>query len=328
MPVAVQAQVSDQLKELEKQGIISRIDKAEWVHALVAAKKKGTDEVRICGDMTSLNPWIIPDRHPLPNMKEMFCQLKGAKWFSKLDIRKAYWHIELDEESRPLTAFLTKDGLFQWNRLTMGLKDAASAFQKKISQVMAGLDGVFVYQDDILIAHKTKEEHDKTLLEVLRRLNGNDFRLNEKKLVIAVHRVNFLGHVVSDQGIEPDPKNLSDLLEAPTPKNITDIQSFLGMCNYYSEFLQDFSTISEQIRNLTRDGVEFIWTHECEKAFRLLKKMVTSDQCLAIFDPDCDLILATDDSDVGIGVVLPQIQDRKERPIAFASHTLLERERK
>ncbi|MCP3668472.1 MAG: hypothetical protein GY696_39310, partial [Gammaproteobacteria bacterium] len=144
-PVAIQPKISAELKNLQEQGIITPCERSEWVHALVAAKKKDSDEIRICGDMTSLNPYVIPERHPLPNMKQIFTELSGAKVFSKLDVRKAYWHIELDPASRPLTAFLTKDGLFQWNRLTMGLKDSASAYQKVMTQILAGIPDVYYY---------------------------------------------------------------------------------------------------------------------------------------------------------------------------------------
>ncbi len=154
-------------------------------------------------------------------MKEMFAQFSEAKIFSKLDVAIAYWHVELAPETRPLTAFLTKDGLFQWNRLTMGLKDSASAFQKVMTQILAGIENIFIYKDDILICAKTdEEEHDRILREVLTRLHDNNIRLNLRKLLIEKNDVPFLGHLISSEGIKPDPKNVKDLLDASEPTSV------------------------------------------------------------------------------------------------------------
>ena len=159
-------------------------------------------------------------------------------------MQSAYFHMQLTKACHPLTAFLTQDGLFQYCRLPMGLKSAASAFQKMIAQILAGLDGVVSYQDDLLIFASSQQQHDSRLCAVLQRLLKYDLRLNFDKCKISADRVLFLGHYVSAKGLEPSPENVSAVVNFSTPTDVKSLQSFLAMCSYHLNFIPNFSTIA------------------------------------------------------------------------------------
>jgi len=331
-PVHFKEGAKDSMNTLLKMGIVEKIDKSEWVHAAHFVRK-GDGSMRTTIDFKrGINKYVMSTRHPLPLPGEIFGQLSGATVFSKLDIVKAYHHVELAKESRHLTAFMDAEhGLCQFTRLPMGLKDSGAVFQKVVEKCIGGIPGVFVYADDIFITAKTQQEHDEKLFTVLGRLDAFDFRLSVPKLQISVKTTSFLGHVVSatDEGtvISPDPRNSRAITEATTPTDITAVQRFLGMVNFYKDFIHRLSDLAEPLRNLTRKGVDFEWSKACQVAFDALKSQIGSPQVLAVFNPNCETILTTDASKVGLGAVLSQLQDGKERPIAFAAHTLIQRER-
>jgi len=331
-PVHFKEGAKDSINSLLKMGIVEKIDKSEWVHAAHFVRK-GDGTMRTTVDFKrGINRFVLSTRHPLPLPGEIFGQLSGARVFSKIDITKAYHHVELAPKSRHLTAFMDAEhGLCQFRRLPMGLKDAGAVFQKVIEECVGGIPGVFPYMDDVLIAAKNQEEHDRILPIVLGRLDAFDFRLNLAKLELSVTTTGFLGHVIAatDEGtvISPDPKNSKAISSATTPTDVTAVQRFLGMVNYYKDFIHHMSDLAEPLRNLTRKGVEFEWTNACQTSFDALKSQIASPQVLAVFNPNCETILTTDASKVGLGAVLSQLQDGKERPIAFAAHTLIQRER-
>ncbi len=167
---------------------------------------KGNGKVRITTDFTKLNEQVISERHPIPKIKDIFVDMTGAKVFSKLDISKAYFQIPLDDDSKDCTTTITPLGLRRYNRLPMGLTDSASAFQRRIQQTLAGLPGVKVYIDDILVFGKDQAEHDRNLRVGLRRLEEDDFRLQMKKIILNVKSVPDFGHIISDEGIAPKKK--------------------------------------------------------------------------------------------------------------------------
>ncbi|GFS04859.1 polyprotein, partial [Elysia marginata] len=163
--------------------------------------------------------------------------------------------------------------------------------------------------------------------EALQRLESKDFRLQISKCEFSVSRINFLGHIISADGVTPDPKNVQPILDAPTPKTLKQGQSLLGMVNYYHDFIKNLSTTAEPLRRLTRKGVKFHWSTECSQAFERLKSDIAGEVRNFIFDPNAPTFFTTDASDVGLGAVLNQRQHGREVPIAYASHTLQPRER-
>ena len=326
LPLSRRENAEKEIKIMEDLDIWEPVDKSSWVHHMVTVMKPDGN-IRVTTDLSPLNNYVIPDRYPLPSIKDLFLELKGAKVFTKLDLRKAFFHIKLSEESRHLTTTITHQGLRQYKRLPMGLKDSASVCQRLVSQTLSGCPGTIAYVDDILIFGSNQQEHDNNLNEVLQRLSEKDFRLQLSKCEFSTSSINFLGHVISLDGITPDPKNVKPIVEAATPHTVKQVQSFLGMVNYYQEFIPNLSTLAEPLRNLTRKNTRFVWSEKCENSFRDLKHAIAGNIKNFIFDPNAPTFVTTDASDVGLGAVLSQIQNGREVPIAHASHTLQPRER-
>ena len=308
-------------------GIWEKIDKSSWAHPMVSVPKPN-GQIRITTDLTSLNKFVIPDRYPLPNAKDLFLELSRANVYSKLDMKKGYFHVVLDPACRHLTATLTHSGLYQYIRLPMGLKDSASVFQRLVSQTLGDCDGTIAYLDDILIFGASLEEHDARLERVLSKLAKNDFRLNLAKCEFGTHTVRFLGHVISHNSIKPDVKNTEAIANAPTPRSAKEVQSFLGMINFYHDFIPNLASISEPLRRLLRKRVRFSWSNVQQSAFDALKRKAAENLSVNIFDPNCRTYVTVDASDSGLGAVLSQVQQGKEVPICFASHTLQPHERR
>ncbi len=326
-PYAMREDVRAELDTLIEQGIIERTDKAEYVHPLHFIRKPD-GSIRTTVDFSrGLNLDIIPSHHPLPLPSDIFSRVSEDRYFSKLDVSKAYFHLELAPESRPLTAFITDShGLCQFKRVPMGLTDSGAAFQKRIELSLAGLEGVDVYIDDILVRGTTRSEHDSHLCTACARLQADDFRLQKKKLLIARTEVSFTGHLICSEPtgtvVKPDPKNGESIKSMNPPTDIHGVRQFLGCCNYYAQFIRDYAELTEPLHHLTRKNAYFEWDSKCQVAFETLKARIISPEVLVPFNPNFPTLLTTDASDVGLGAFLSQIQNGKDRPIAFASKTL------
>ena len=326
VPLARRDKVQTEVTAMEDMDIWESIDKSSWVHHMVTVPK-ADGGIRVTTDLSPLNKFVIPDRFPLPNPKDLFLELKGATVFSKLDLRKAFFHIELAPESRPLTTTLTHQGLRMYKRLPMGLKDSSSVCQRLVSQTLAGCPGTISYIDDIVIFGTSQVEHDANLRQALQRLEDKDFRLQLSKCEISVSEITFLGHIISASGVRPDPKNVDPIRNATTPRTPKQLASFLGMVNYYADFIPKLATVCEPLRCLLRKGVKFQWSNACQNAFNQLKTAITNGVRTFLFDPNAPTFVTVDASDVGLGAMLSQLQHGKEVPIAHASHTLQPRER-
>lgn len=327
VPLAKKAALSQAIEQMVRDDLIEQIPCSEWVHPLVAVQKKD-GSIRVCTDLRMLNKHVIVDKFPLPSADEMIPKLSGAKVFSKLDIRSAYFHMPLTEDSRHLTAFLTQDGLFQYKVLPMGLSSAPAAWQKFITLSLADVKGCVAYMDDICVFGSSPEEHHENLHSVLKRLNDLNLRLNMKKCRFGVTEIEFLGHVISSAGLTPNIENTKAILECPRPNSVIQVKHFLGLCSYYLRHLPDFATVSEPLRRITRLNEDFVWSAEQENAYSEIQKLVASTPTVAIFDESCPTFVSTDASDVGLGAVLSQLQNGVEKVVAYASRTLSDTERR
>ncbi len=328
VPLALKDKVIDEIKLLDKLGVWKPVEFSEWAHPLVSVLKKDGG-VRITTDLTRLNLHVVPERHPLPKIRDLLINMAGSTVFSKLDLKKGYLQIPLHEESQPLTTTITPLGLRQYLRMPMGLKDSASAFQRRVQQTLQGLQGVEVYIDDIIVHGKTQEQHNLNLAAVFRKLQETGFRLQPKKLMLSQKELPAFGYILSKDGIRPDPSNVHPILNAAAPSNAKELQSFLGAINYFQDFLQDVASIAEPLRALTRKETSFQWTHVEDLAFRTLKAMLAEKTQLQIFDPDAETFVTTDASDAGMGALLSQRQSPNdpEYPISFFNKTLDSSER-
>ena len=300
-----------------------------WSSPIVLVKKKdGT--MRCCIDYRLVNKLTVKDCFPLPRVDDCLDSLYGANWFSTLDLCSGYWQVEVAPEDRPKTAFVTRSGLYQFKTLPFGLCNATATFQRLMELVMSGLQWkvCLIYLDDIIVYGSTFKQELERLKEVFSRLRKANLKLKVKKCELFRKSVNFLGHVVTSEGITADPSKIEAVKSWPEPKNLSEVRSFLGLCSYYRKFIKGFADIARPLHKLTEKGKAFQWSDECSRSFAQLKEHLTSSPILAYPDEKSVFILDTDASDAAIGSVLSQAQDNTERVIAYASRTLSKAERK
>ena len=311
--------MSKELKKLVEQDVIEPVESSEWISPIVVVTRKDRPEPRLCVDLREPNKSVVIDGFPLPHMEEMFTELRGATLFSTLDLQSAYHQLPLHEDSRSLTTFITHDGLFHFKRVPFGLASAPSCFQRMMSTILKGLPGVQCYLDDIIVSGATAEEHDKRLTAVLRRIHDAGLKLNHSKCNFKQTDLSFLGHTVSGKGLQPDASHVTAVSQAPPPTDLPKLRSFLGLTSWYSKFIPDYAAVVEPLRALLHGAETFTWTHEAQKSFETVKRLIVNSPALSLFNPELPTV----------GAVLTQIhQDGSEKTVAFASRTLTQAERK
>lgn len=244
--------VRKHLQELLDAGVI-RESESPFSSPIVVVKKKNGD-IRLCIDYRKLNLQTIKDAYPLPNLEESFSALSGAKWFSVLDLKSGYYQIEMHEEDQAKTAFVTPLGFWEFNRMPQGVTNAPSTFQRLMEKCMGSLHlkEVLVFIDDLIIFSDTLEEHERRLLRVLDKLKEYGLKLSPDKCKFLQTSVRYLGHVVSEKGVETDPDKVATLKSWPVPHNLKTLRSFLGFAGYYRRFIKGYAAIVKPLNDLTR----------------------------------------------------------------------------
>ena len=310
------------LKEQVENGIIKPSNSA-WASPVVLVRKKD-GSVRWCCDFRKLNDSTIKDAYPLPRIDMCLDCLSTASVFSTMDLQSGYWQIKLREEDQHKTAFITKYGLWEYTKMPFGLCNAPSTFQRCMELIFRGMQWktLLIYLDDLILYSSNISEHFSQLDEVLSKLCEAGLKLKPSKCEFIKDEVLYLGHIVTPNGIKPNPKIVESVEKWKTPTSVKEVQQFLGLCNYYRRFINKFSDKATCLTELTKKGVKFEWTKECEDSFNTLKETLCSAPILAYPRPNESFILDTDASNVGIGGVLSQIQDGEEKVIAYASKKL------
>lgn len=312
-------------KEIEKmlEADIIEPSNSPWASPIVLVNKRD-GSTRFCVDYRRLNDVTVKDGYALPNIQDIFDTLKGTKWFSTLDLASGYWQVEMDEQDKAKTAFTTRQGLFQFKVMAFGLSNAPATFQRLMETVLDGLKWIhcLVYIDDIIVFGKDFDEAKTNLQLVWQRLREANLKLKPSKSELFQTSVKYLGHVVSAEGLKCDPEKILAVKQWKPPSNVTEIRSFLGFASYYRKFIPQFATIASPLTALTKKTTEFIWSDQCDEAFRSLITKLTEAPILTYPTTTDEFVLDTDASNTGIGSVLSQIQNGEEKVIAFASKTL------
>ena len=274
VPFAMKPAVEEELARLERIGVIKKVSTSEWATLVVTVPKKdGT--VRLCGDYrVTINPALDVDQYPLPVPEVLFATLCGGKSFTTLDLTQAYQQLELDPESRKYLVINTPRGLYEYTRLPYGVASAPAQFQKVMDTLLQDIQGVICYIDDIMITGATDAEHLANLEEVLRRLQKHGVRVNQAKCKFMADSVEYLGHKIDSEGLHATDGKLQAILQAPAPRNVQELRSFLGLLNYYSKFISNLTTILHPLNQLLQQNRKWRWSPTCKQAFETAKEQL------------------------------------------------------
>ena len=327
-PVEAQA-CREMLLDLLNRGYIQPSASPFGAPILMVPKPGQPGKLRMVVDYRALNQLIESDRYPLPTIEGLLQQMQGARVFSTLDLLSGFWQIPLLPDHRERTAMTTTlYGSFEWCCMPMGLKNSPAQFQRYMASVFRDLPFVSIYIDDVVIWSRTVEEHLQHLRIVMQRLQREQLYVKGSKVHLCKTAVNFLGHVVSGEGVAPQHKKVEAIADWPTPTNLAEVRSFLGLASFYRKFIYMFAAVAQPLHQLTKKDAPWQWRpdHE-ERAFQMLKKALTTAPLLVLPDVEAAMtgkapyLVQCDASLLAWGGVIMQDQGRGYQPIAFASKT-------
>lgn len=323
----MRGEVETQIEHMLSRGIIERVKFSDWASQVVLAKKKDGKIRLCCNYKNTLNPNLEKHEYPIPNVDDILFTLNGNSFFTLIDLSGAYLQLALDENSSNLTTINTHVGLLSYRRLPFGVKTAPAIFQEVIDKILSGLENVVSYFDDILIGSPTKEGCVRNTFAVLTRLREFNVQANFEKCKFFESSIEYLGHVISAEGISPSADKLKAIVNASRPRDLTSLRAFLGLLNFYSKFLSNLQSKLHPLHELLMKNVRFEWSDECESIFNSCKQAIMSSPILAFYDTTKPLSLVCDASPYGVGAILNIIVDGVERPVYKASASLSQAEK-
>ena len=321
-PLALESKLNEQIEEMLQSGIVSHSSSPWSSPVVMVPKRDGTQ--RVCIDYRRLNQTLRNDSFPLPRIDDLFAILGKAKYFSCLDLKSGYHQIEIVPEDREKTAFCTRTQLLEFNRLPFGLSCGPSLFQRLMSIVLKGIEGKYAlaYLDDIMIFSESFEEHIEHLKDVFERLRDANLVLNKKKCHFIKEKIEYLGHIISRDGIQPNPEKVRAIQTLDPPTTVRGVRSYLGMVGYFRQYIQGFSELARPLTRLTKKHVKFEWTEIEQNSFEVLRQKLIEAPILGYPDLNRPYSLYTDASDYAIGGILTQDFEEGERVIQYVSHQL------
>lgn len=321
-PIQRREQIREEIDKMEAMGVIIReTEPTDWVSSLTFTEKQD-GSLRVCLDPKDLNQAIKRSHHKIPTLEEISHHFSGAICFSKMDAKNGYWSIKLDAPSSKLTTFNTPFGRFRFLRLPFGLVVSQDVFQQRMDAILEQCPGCVGIADDVAVMGTSEEEHDRSLLNLMKVAVQQGLVFNSSKCIIKTAEIPFFGMVYSASGIKPDPQRVEAIRQLPPPENVKEVQEFLGIATYMTAFIPKLAHHSAVLRELLRNNIRFTWTDTHNEAFGTIKELICQSTVLSYFDPAKDSVLEVDSSKRGLGAVLMQ----DGRPIAFASKSLTETE--
>lgn len=326
-------EVQRQIGKMLDQGII-RPSNSPWSSPIWVVPKKldasGQKKWRLVIDYRKLNEKTVDDRYPIPNITDILDKLGRCQYFTTLDLASGFHQIEVNQKDIQKTAFNVEGGHYEFVRMPFGLKNAPATFQRVMDNVLRKYIGVtcLVYMDDIIIFSTSLQEHLENLSKILETLREYNLKIQIDKCEFLQKEVAFLGHIVTPEGVKPNPAKIKVIREWPLPKNEKELRGFLGVLGYYRKFIKDFAKIAKPLTQQLRKDETINHTKEFISAFEKCKYILSSSQVLQYPDFNQKFILTTDASNYALGAVLSQGNIGRDKPIAYASRTLTKTEEK
>lgn len=333
-PEIYRQEVDRQVEEMLAQGIVKHSD-SPWNAPIWIVPKKadasGKPKFRVVIDYRKLNEKTHEDRYPLPQISELLDKLGRCQYFSVIDLKSGFHQIEVDPDSRAKTAFSTPNYHLEFTRLPFGLKNSPATFQRLMDNILRGIANEFccVYLDDIIIFSVSLAEHLARLEEVFKRLRKANLKIQLDKTEFLRTEVAYLGHVITPEGVKPNPDKIKAIMNYPIPSTTTEIKSFLGLLGYYRKFIRDFAKITKPMTMCLRKGskidINCPYYREC---FTKCQTLLTNEPILQYPDFQKPFRLTCDASNIAVGCVLSQVTNGADLPVAYASRTLNDTERR
>ena len=326
IPHHIQGTVDSEIESMLKMHVIKPFN-SPYASPIVLVKKPD-GKIRFCTDYRKLNRLTSFSTEPMVQADQIFCKLKDSKWVSKCDMSKGYWQIAVDESSQDKTCFVTPKGSYCYLRMPFGLVNSAATFTRMMRLLLKGLDKSVHYIDDVLTHSLGWNEHLCELRKLFERVRSAGLTIKPSKCKLGFTSVDYLGHIVGEGEISPNPEKLFNIQQAPIPQTKKQVRSFLGLVGFYSKFIPNYSTVAAPLTDLTKRGClnKIVWGDAQERSFVILKKVLSSNPVLRLPDLSREFILQTDASEVGLGACLLQDFDGQKFPVAYASKKLTKSE--
>ena len=322
-------EVREFVKEQLRKGYIRPLKSPQMVPVFFVGKKDG--KKRMVQDYRYLNEWTVKNNYPLPLISDVLENIGMKKVFTKMDLRWGYNNVRIKEGDEWKAAFTMPERSFEPTVMFFGLKKSPAMFQAMMNELLRDLTNtgkVAVFIDGVIMGTEMEEGHDELVAEVIKRLEENNLYVKPEKCKWKVREVEFLGVVIGPEGIKMEKEKVKGVLEWPTPKNVKDVQKFLGLANYYHWFIEGFVMVARPLHNTVKKDKKWEWTEKQEEAFKELKKRFTEEPVLVAPDIDKKMRMEVDALDYATGgVLLMECGDGLWRPVAFLSKLLNEMER-
>lgn len=327
-PFVHKPEVERQINDMLEQGIIRPSD-SPWSSPIWIVPKKadasGKRKWRIVVDYRKINDKTIDDRYPLPNISDILDKLGRCQYFSTLDLASGFHQIEMHPDDVKKTAFNVEHGHYEYLRMPFGLKNAPATFQRVMDDILKGLQNktCFVYMDDIIVFSTSLQEHIVNLKQVFGKLRESNLKVQLDKSEFLRKEVAFLGHIITPNGIKPNPDKIKAILNYPIPKTTKEIKGFLGLIGYYRKFIKNFANITKPLTSRLKKGAQININDPLYiKTFEDCKSLLVNDPILQYPDFTKEFNLTTDASNIAVGAILSQGPIGQDKPIAYASRTL------
>lgn len=324
IPIRLKKDLKKELQRLESQGVLTQVYSSKWATPVVTIYKQD-GSLRLCADFScTVNKYLKPVHSPLITLDEAIASVGKARVFSKLDLSQAFMQLPIHSDSRKYLVINTTEGLYQFNYLPFGLTASPGIFQAFISRTLANIPGVLCYQDDILVMSADEASHNDSLRQVLTKLKDAGLKLNVYKCKFFTNQVEYLGYIFNESGVHPNPAKIDAIFSAPVPVDTKQVQSFVGLCNFYSRFIPNFASQMSPFYELLKKNSQFKWTKLHQQSFDKIKQTFVNSNVLQHFNSNFQTCLETDSSSYGLGAVLLQRENDSNHwlPVQFASRTL------